>query len=137
MLLTNTLINTLALAAALPAVVTGYVYNDQTKLYHIGEVAMEGERAALWQGECGGDDIPRGDYACGLFGPNGTKGTVIYKCTGYKDGKAYLRRAETCLWAGTGYGGQCSRNQRRKHKKFYPFVDGKKAVCVTTEMLQS
>jgi hypothetical protein len=108
---------TLALAVALPALVSGYTYNSQTKLYHIGEVPMEGHRAALWQDECGGDDI--------------------HKCTGWDDGKAYLRRSETCMWAGTGYGGQCSRNQRRKGKKFYPFVDGKKAVCVTTEQLQS
>lgn len=127
---------TLALAAALPAAVTAYTYNDQTKLYHIGEVNMEGSRAAEWMGLCGGSDIPAGDYACGLFGENGTKGTAIYKCTYWRgDGNYYLKRAETCLWAGTGYGGQCVRNQRRKGKKFYPFVDCKKAVCVTTEQL--
>jgi hypothetical protein len=138
MLFTNPLTYTIAVAATLPAIVSAYTYNDQTKLYHIGEVNMDGSRAAEWMGLCGGSDIPAGDYACGLFGPNGTKDTAIYKCTYWPaDGNYYLKRAEVCLWAGTGYGGQCSRNQRRKGKKFYPFVDGKKAVCVTTEMLLS
>ena len=135
-MLFTTLTSTLALAATiLPSAVNAYDYNEQTKLYHIGEVKLEGHRAALWMGQCGGSDIPPGDYACGLFGPNGNKGTAVYKCTQAKDGSYWLRRAETCLWAGWGDGGQCSRNQLKKGKKFYPLVDGKKAVCVTTEML--
>ena len=132
--------NIIALAAtALTVAVTAYDYNDQTKLYHIGQVPFEANshRASLWMGRCGGDDIPPGDYACGLYGEGGSKGTTIYKCVEWTDGTYWLRRAETCLWAGAGYGGQCSRNQRRKGKKFYPFVDGKKAVCITTDMLLS
>ena len=56
-MLFNTLTYTLALAASLPAIANAYTYNDQTKLYHIGEVNMEGSRAAEWMGLCGGSDI--------------------------------------------------------------------------------
>jgi hypothetical protein len=50
MLFTNPLTYTIALAATLPAIVSAYTYNDQTKLYHIGEVNMDGSRAAEWMG---------------------------------------------------------------------------------------
>lgn len=141
MLFTNALTYAVAFAAAIPAVVAEYEWNDQAKLYSIGQIphVRKSSRAPKWMGRCGGNDVKVGDYACGLFGKNGKKGTGIYKCVedpAHYEG-AWLQFSEVCLWAGGGYGGQCVRNSRRKGKKFYPFVDGKKAVCVTTEQFKS
>jgi hypothetical protein len=140
MLLNNILPYVVAIVTALPAV-TAYDYNEKTHLYHIGQVPMEGAKgvhAATWMGECGGSDIPPGDWACGLYGPDGSLGNVIYQCQDRGDGRTFLKRKEVCLWAGAGSnGGQCSRNSLRKGKRFYPLVSAGKAVCVTAEALNS
>ena len=139
MLFTNLLTYAVAITAALPMVVADYPWNEKTQLYDIGEVPTQNRkstRAAKWMGRCGGNDIKVGGYGCGNFG---SRGTIIYKCV--EDPKhyegAWLQFQESCLWRdfGGGNGGQCVKNQRRKGKKFYPLVDGKKAVCVKHEDL--
>lgn len=140
MLFTNALTYAVALAASLPVVVADYPWNEKTQLYNIGEVPTQNRkqygRAVKWMGRCGGNDIKVGGYGCGNFG---TRGNAIYKCV--EDPKKYegawLQYQEVCLWRdyGAGNGGQCVRNQRRKGKKFYPLIDGKKAVCIRNEDL--
>lgn len=106
-----------------------YPYNPKLQVRMIGEVpavVKQPNRAAKWMGRCGGDDIREGAFGCGNFGKSGT---VIYKCE-----KGWLKRFEQCSWA-SGTGGQCVKNQRKKGKKFYPLVDGKKVVCVQPDDL--
>jgi hypothetical protein len=96
----------------------------------------------LCRGRCGGDDVPPGDWACGLYGAGGSLGRAIYQCVAWKNKENkteyWLKRAELCTWAGPATnGGQCARNSLRKGKRFYPFVNGGKAVCVTSEALNS
>lgn len=141
MLFSNTFTYAIAFVAVLPLAFAGYPFDGKTKLADIGQVPMEkGQkyRATKWMGRCGGDDVPPGDFACGLYGENGTRGTAIYKCVKWEPtGEYWLKRAEVCIWSSPGGYGQCVRNQRRKGKKFYPLVDGKKAVCVPTSDFNS
>lgn len=130
MLFTNVFTYTFALAAAVPMVAADYPWDTKLQIYKIGDVPSAGPkqpaRAAEWMGRCGGDDIQEGEYGCGNFK---AYGSGIYKCVRYKDDGYWLKRHEVCLWA-NGTGGQCVRNQRKKGAKYYPFVSGKKMVCV-------
>lgn len=138
MLFNNALTYAVALAGALPTVVALYPWNEQTQLYNVGEVPSSGPKnqmAARWMGRCDGGDIPLGGYGCGNYG---TAGNAIYKCVwDKKTNEAWLKFDQVCLWKnfGGGNGGQCVKNSRRKGKKFYPLVDGKKAVCIRHEDL--
>jgi len=136
MLFNNALTYAVAFATALPTVTALYPFNKKTQLYDVGEVPVYGPKAqmaARWMGRCGGADIPLGGYGCGNFN---TAGNAIYKCVDWK-GEAWLKYDQVCLWKdfGGGNGGQCAKNSRRKGKKFYPFVDGRKAVCIRHEDL--
>lgn len=114
----------LALTAALPSTTALYPWNSRLQVYDIGEIHGRVKRPsqpARTMGRCAGGDIPEGGYGCGNFGKTGTS---IYKCRG-----GWLHHYETCRWASAG-GGQCVKNQLKKGKKFYPFQDGKKVVCV-------
>jgi hypothetical protein len=142
MLLNNVLTYAVALVATAPTVLAEYKWNAQRQLADIGNVPYRPRAIPpKWLGLCGGNDIKVGEYGCGQYGSDGTKGSAIYKCV--EDPKKYegawLRYHEVCLWQdfGGGNGGNCARNQRRKGKKFYPLIDGKKAVCVTTEQVNS
>jgi hypothetical protein len=142
MLFNNALTYAVALVAIASTVLAEYKWDALRQLADIGEIAYRPRAIPTkWLGRCGGDDLKVGEYGCGQYGHNGVKGTALYKCV--QDPKKYegawLRYQEVCLWQdfGGGNGGNCARNQRRKGKKFYPLIDGKKGVCVTTEQVTS
>lgn len=122
--LANTLTYALALIASLPIVSGEYRYDPKMKVRMIGDIpgmVKQPRRAAKYMGRCGGPDVREGGFACGNFK---SIGTTIYKCE-----KGRLKKFEQCYWA-NGTGGQCVKNERKKGFKYYPFVDGKKVVCV-------
>jgi len=126
MQLQSTLLAISALTTAVSAFTDSAVWDDQLKVWNIGAVAsLQSKRAhyregAPVAGSCAAANLREGDYACGSLEERGVDAMrAIYRCT---DG--WLEIAETC------HGNdRCVKNERRKRKKFYPFVDGNKVVC--------
>jgi len=99
-----------------------YAISSTSMLWDLGEVSVAGTKDAPTTigTDCNG--VPDGDYACGN---NGSVGTTLYQCTG-----GQMKLKEQCYWA-RSTGGQCTKNSRTGGKKaYYPFVNGKKGVCV-------
>jgi hypothetical protein len=107
------------------------VWDDHLKVWNIGAVSSTPGNWAFYRegtpvaGRCDDVNLREGDYACGSFKEGEVNALrAIYRCT---DG--WLEIAEMCH-EGDGHAkNRCVKNGRRKGKKFYPFVDGKKIVC--------
>ena len=118
-------------AAASAAFATAVTWDDQLKVWDIGAVsstpnnwAFERDGAPV-AGRCDDVNLDEGDYACGSFKEKDVDALrAIYRCS---DG--WLELVETCHEGDKHAKDRCVKNGRRKGKKFYPFVDGKKVVC--------
>ena len=100
-------------------------WNRKLKVWNVGTISSVPGFPGLAPadiGKCGG--IPDGGYVCGSFGP-GKKVAMraIYSCR-----KGLLVQREIC--SESDVNNRCVKNERRKGKKFYPFVSGDKIVCV-------
>lgn len=126
MLISNALTFACAIASASAAAVSttakmkasALTWNDKLEVGMMGQTPVDKKgKPDKWGPKCKGNF-----QACATW-PD--YGTVIYKCE-----NGWMKRKEICMWT-TSNGGQCVKNQRKNtYKKFYPFVDGNKVVCV-------
>ncbi|KAM0708211.1 hypothetical protein Q7P35_004861 [Cladosporium inversicolor] len=119
---------TTAVSAAFATTAT---WNDQLKVWDIGAVSSNPGNWAFERdgtpvaGRCGDVNFGEGDYACGSFkGRDVNALRAIYRCS-----HGWLELVETCHEDDKHAKDRCVKNGRRKGKKFFPFVDGKKVVC--------
>jgi hypothetical protein len=131
MQLQSTIVAISAITTAVKAYSTTAVWNDQLKVWDIGAVSSTlGDwnwyrDGAAFAGRCGDINLQEGDYACGSFKERDVNALrAIYRCS---DG--WLELVETCHEGDKHAKDRCVKNGRRKGKKFFPFVDGKKVVC--------
>ena len=128
MQLSAALFSLLALTTFTPTA-SAAVWNDKLKVWNIGRVATTQKwdgKYRTWPvrdaGSCGG--IPNFGYVCGSSKDRGVMALrAIYVCE-----KGRLIHRETCRELDRN--DQCVKNERRKGKKFYPFVSGDRIVCV-------
>ncbi|KAM0706091.1 hypothetical protein Q7P35_006640 [Cladosporium inversicolor] len=119
---------------AIPAVIlpsaSAAEWNKKLKVWNVGGIPSVPGFLGLTSGDigpcCG---IPNGGDVCGSFGPEKKIAMrAIYAC---KKGRLTLR--EVC--GENAKGKRCVKNSRRKGKAFYPFVSGKKIVCVNKSLI--
>lgn len=107
------------------------VWNDQLKIWDIGQVPTEEGQsiAATYMGSCGG--IPEGGHVCGWYEPDGVNALrAIYVCVNRR-----LVRAEVCKE--NKKNNRCVKNSRRKGKKFFPFNNPDQIVCMKKDRVEA
>jgi hypothetical protein len=120
-----------ALFTFLAASASAAVWNDQLKVWDIGQVPSEkGQNiASLYMGACGG--IPEGGHVCGWYESDGVNALrAIYVCT-----NSALVRAEVCKE--NKKNNRCVKNSRRMGKKFFPFNNPDQIVCMKKDRVEA
>lgn len=120
-----------ALLALLATSASAAVWNDQLKVWDIGQVPTEKGKniAKTFMGSCGG--IPEGGHVCGWYESDGVNVLrAIYVCTNSR-----LVRAEVCKE--NKKNNRCVKNMRKKGKKFFPFNNPDQIVCMKKDRVEA
>jgi hypothetical protein len=110
---------------------TAAVYNPQLQVWDMGQIPTERGQtaAATFMGACGG--IPDGGYACGWFESDGVNALrAIYHCV-----NSQMVRTEFCKE--NKKNNRCVKNSRQKGKRFCPFDNSDKIVCMEKDRVDA
>jgi hypothetical protein len=110
---------------------TAAVYNPQLQVWDMGQIPTERGQtaAATFMGACGG--IPDGGYACGWFESDGVNALrAIYRCV-----NSQMVRTEFCKE--NKKNNRCVKNSRQKGKRFCPFDNSDKIVCMEKDRVDA